>query len=75
VAAKFSSDVLEEFRDVDIRVAKRAFECVTINLIVKGEHNPSSVRMFHLDVAALAMNLNKAEPLQRGQHFPAGEQR
>jgi hypothetical protein len=55
--------VLEEFRDVDIRVAKRAFKCVTINFIVKGEHNPSSVRVFHLDVAALAMNLHKAEPL------------
>ena len=75
VTVVLSPEVFEEFCDVDVRVAERAFECVTINFIVKGEHDPSSVRMLHFDVAAFAMNLNEAEPLQRSQHLPGGEQR
>jgi hypothetical protein len=49
-----------EFREVHIGVCEYAFECVTINFVVEREHYPSSVRMFHLDVAASAMNLHEA---------------
>jgi hypothetical protein len=75
VTAESSSDLLQEFRDVDVRVPKRAFECITIDFVVKGKHNPSSVRMLHFDVAPLAVNLHEAEALQGGEHFPTGEQR
>jgi hypothetical protein len=50
-------------------------ERVTINFVVEREHYPSSVRMFHFDVAASAMNLHEAETLQCSQYLPAGEQR
>lgn len=68
-------DLLEEFREVYIGVRECAFECVTINFAVEGEHYPPSVGVFHLDVAASAMNLHEAETLQRSQYLPAGEQR
>ncbi len=72
---EFSFDLLEEFSEVDIGVLKGAFECVTINFVVKREHNPSAVRMLHLDVATFPMNLREAKTLQRGQDLPAGKQR
>jgi hypothetical protein len=70
-----SFDVPEEFGNVDVRVAQRAFQRVTIYFIVKREHDPSSVGMFHLNVAALAVNLNEAKTSQRGQDLPARKQR
>ena len=74
VATELSPHLLKELDEVDIRLLKRASECETIYLIMKGEHNPSSVRMFHLDVATLAVNLHEAKPSQGGEHFPTGEQ-
>jgi hypothetical protein len=74
MAAKSSSDLFEELRDVDVRVLERALECVSIDFIVKGEDNSSSVRMFHLHVATLAMNLYETEALQGCELFPTREQ-
>jgi hypothetical protein len=42
---------------------------------MEGKHNSSTIRVLHLDVAALAMDFHKTEPLQCGQHLPAREQR
>jgi hypothetical protein len=70
-----SSELFEELYAVDICVLKRTFECVTIDLVVEGEHDPSSVRMFHLDVASFAVDLYEAEAPQSREHFPTREQR
>jgi len=56
-------------------VAQGAFQCVTIHFRMGGKHNSSSVRVLHLDMASLAMDFQKTEPLQCGQHLPAGQQR
>ena len=69
-----SPHLLKEPDEVDIRILERASECETIYLIMKREHNPSPVRMFHLDVASLAVNLYEAKASQCGEHFPAREQ-
>ena len=74
MATELSPHLLKELDEVDIRIRERAFECETVYLIMKGEHNPSSVRMFHLDVASPAVNLHEAKPSQGGEHLPTGEQ-
>ncbi len=56
-------------------VAQRSFQRVAIHLRMKRKHNPSSVRVLHLDVAALAMDFEKTQPLQCGQYLPARQQR
>jgi len=53
----------------------RAFESITFNFVVKRKHFLSSIRMFHLDVAAFAMDLLEAKPLARRQDFSTGEER
>jgi hypothetical protein len=72
--SNLSTDMIEELTDVDIGIVKCAFERVTINFVVERKHNPSSVRMFHLDVATLAVNLYETEALQGCEHFPTREQ-
>jgi len=56
-------------------VAQGSFQCITIHLRMERKHNPSSIRVLHLDVASLAMAFQKTEPLQCGQHLPARQQR
>jgi hypothetical protein len=56
-------------------VAQRSFQCVTIHFRMEGKHNSSSIRVLHLEVASLAMDFQKTEPLQCGQHLPARQQR
>jgi hypothetical protein len=41
------------------------------HLRTEGKHNSSSIRVLHLDVAALAMDFLKTEPLQCGPHLAA----
>jgi len=69
----FSFDLFEELRLVHASIPQCTFECVTVNFIVKREHYPTSVGMFHLDVAAFTMNLNEAKTLQCRQYFPTRE--
>ena len=68
-----SFNLLEELRLVHISIPQCTFECVAVNFIVKWEHYPSSVRMFHLDVAASTMDLNEAETLQCRHDLPTRE--
>ena len=58
-----SSDLLEEFSEVDFSVPKGTFECVAINFAVKREDDPPAVRVLHFDMAALPMNLGEAKTL------------
>lgn len=39
------------------------------------ENDPAAVGVFHLDVAALAVDFNETKPLKRGMHLAAGEHR
>jgi hypothetical protein len=52
-------------------VPQRPFQGVTIHLRMKRKHNPSPIRVLHLDMVSLAMDFQKTEPLQCGQHLPA----
>jgi hypothetical protein len=56
-------------------VAQGSFQGITIHLGMEGKHNSPAIRMLHLDVASLAMDFLKPEPLQCGQHLPARQQR
>ncbi len=47
------------------RVAERAFEGVAVNFVVVGKNDYPAVGVLHLDVAALAMNFDEAQSLQR----------
>ena len=69
-----SFHLFEEFREVHVGILECAFESITINFVVKRKHYPSSIRMFHLDVAAFAMNLKEAKTLQCRQYFSTREQ-
>jgi len=70
LSRNLSTDLLEELTDLDIRILKCPFERIPIDFIVERKHNPSSVRVFHFDVATLAMNLYETEALQGCEHFP-----
>ena len=56
-------------------IAQGTFQDVTIHLRMKRKHNPSPIRVLHLDMASLAMDFQKTEPLQCGQHLLARQQR
>ena len=44
-------------------VAQSSFQGVTIHLRMERKHTASSIRVLHLDVASLAMDFLKTEPL------------
>ena len=62
--------MLEELCDVDIRILKSTLECAAVDFIMKGKYDASAVRMFHIDVAALAKYLSEAKALEGSKHFP-----
>jgi hypothetical protein len=63
--------LVEEFFQVNVGIAKRAFQGKTINLIVVRENYYSAIRMLHFDVAAFSMDLQKSHSPQRDKHLPA----
>ena len=74
LGAPGSFQLLAEFLEVHVGIPQRAFESITVNFVVKWKHYPSSIRMFHLDVAAFAMDLMEAKTLECRQDFSTGEQ-
>ena len=74
-AAGCSTDVLQEIRNLNARIAERTFEGETIHLIVERKNDAPSIRVLHFDVAALAVDLREPCTLQRCQNLPTGEQR
>ena len=57
LGAAGSFHLFEEFLEVHVGIPQRALESITVNFVVKREDYPSSLRMFHLDMAAFAMDL------------------
>ena len=55
-----SFNFFEEIFYLNACITERAFKCLAINFAMKRENNNSPVSMFHLDMAAFSMNLNKA---------------
>jgi hypothetical protein len=47
--------VFEKFIHSYFRVPERAFERITVNLVVEGEYDYSTVGMLHLNVTAFTM--------------------
>ena len=65
----------QELFDFDRGILQSAFEGEAINLIVEWEHDSATIGMFHLHVAALAVNFGKAHALQSRMNLFAGEKR
>jgi hypothetical protein len=56
--------VSEEIFDQDPRILQSAFQRVAVNLIMKGKDYPASVRVLHVDVAALSVDFAKLQSLK-----------
>ena len=63
-------DVFQEIWDLNARVTERAFEGETIHFIVERKDDAPPIRVLHLDVAALAVNLQEAQALQSRHNLP-----
>ena len=74
LGAACSFHLFEEFLEVHVGIPQRTFESITVNFVVKRKHYPSSIRMFHLDMAAPAMDLMESKTLECRHDFSAGEQ-
>ncbi|HVF10491.1 MAG TPA: hypothetical protein VNA16_06800 [Abditibacteriaceae bacterium] len=59
----------DKVRNVNAGILQCAFERLSINLIMEWEHDFSAVWMFHLNMAAATMRLNKSKLLQRRQNL------
>ncbi len=64
-AAPESSNFPEKIFYLYARIPERAFEGVTVNFVMKGKDDGSSVSVLHLDMASFPMDFKEAEPLQR----------
>jgi hypothetical protein len=53
-------------------VAQGSFQGVPIHFRMKGKHDSPAIRVLHLDMASLAMDFLKTEPLQC-RSTPAGQ--
>ena len=51
------------------RVSQCALERVAIHLVMEGEDDATSIGVFHLEVASLAVNLDESEALKCGEHL------
>jgi len=54
--------LLEKCFKVNVGIAERAFQRITINLIMIREDDYSSIGVLHLYVAAFSVNLDKPQP-------------
>jgi hypothetical protein len=61
----------DEFLGVNTAILQSPFKRISVNLIVEGEDDRSTVSVFHFDVAASTMNFRKAKTLKRDQHLAA----
>lgn len=57
-----SPNHIDEVFDFDVRVSLGTLQRVAVNLIVEGEYNDAAIGMFHLQMAALSMNFDEAQP-------------
>ena len=69
-----SFDFAQEVFDGNVSVPERALQGVAVHFAMKGEHDAAAVGMFEFDMTAAAVDLHEAQPLQRCQHLPAGQQ-
>jgi hypothetical protein len=67
--------VPQKILDINSRIAKSAFEGITINLVMEWEYNATAIGMLHLHMAPLAVNLHKPHPLQGGYDLAARKKR
>ena len=56
-------------------IPERALERVAVHFIVVGKDDATAIRVLHLEVAALAVNLDEAQPLECREHLTPGQQR
>lgn len=63
-------NLIKKLPDINIRVAKRTFQCKAIDFIVKREDNNAAIRVFHLHVTAFSVNFNEAQPVQGSEDLP-----
>jgi hypothetical protein len=60
-----------ELIQIDICIPQGATQCKPVYFIVKGEDDYSTIGMAHLEVAASAMSLRKAESFQCCDDLPS----
>src|SRR5580658_6277253 len=73
--ARLLPNLPKKILHLNASVAQSSSQCVTIHFCMEGKHNSPSIRVLHFDVASLAMDFQKTESLQCGQHLPARQQR
>lgn len=61
--------MMEELFNFHARITERALECIAVNFIVIRKDYSTPIRMHHLNVATLPVNLDKSQPLQCSQHL------
>lgn len=57
----------DEVLDFDVRISQGTFKRVAVNLIMEGKYNDAAIGMFHLQMAALSMNFDEAQPREGRQ--------
>ena len=65
----------KKFLHFDSRIAQGTLERESVNFIMAGKHYPSAVGMFHLHMAAFAVNLHETHSLERCLHLATRQQR
>ena len=63
----------QELLNANTRVLQSTFEGAAVNLVMKWEDNPSSVRMLQFHMATSSMLLDEAETLQGRQYLTTGK--
>jgi hypothetical protein len=59
-----SSNSIQKFSNLDVGIAQRTFQRVTIYFVVKRKDYDAAIGMFHLDVTTFSMGFDEIEPLE-----------
>ncbi|HEY4572991.1 MAG TPA: hypothetical protein VIJ26_03490 [Thermoanaerobaculia bacterium] len=64
-------ELTQEILKADFRVSQRSFQSEAVDLRMIGKYDDPAVGMTHLDVAALTVDLHKAEAFESGKDLPS----